>query len=73
MQLLFLGKEHVERRRALFSNDTYCKNSDFLSALPVTMLISMILIDTDKEFKVFDFWWMWPLLQIIVGIIMLIC
>lgn len=45
----------------------------FFSALPVTMLISMILIDTDSEFKVFDFWWMWPLLQIIVGIIMFIC
>lgn len=45
----------------------------FFSALPVTMLISMILIDTDSEFNVFDFWWMWPLLQIIVGIIMLIC
>lgn len=45
----------------------------FFSALPITMLISMVLIDFDDDFKVIDFWWMWPLLQVIVGIVMFIC
>lgn len=46
----------------------------FFSALPVTMLIAMVLIDVDDDdFKVIDFWWMWPLLQVIVGIVVFIC